>query len=202
MKRIRMFVLLVAAVSAIAVGAQEAEKPVPGICKHEFRLGVGDNFTDLFLAAWSPNEQRNRYFTPNIFIDYTYHFCPWFGLGLQVNTIWQGGDRRERFEGAEWHHYMGSNTSVMPVLRFTYFRVPKNNVALYSSVYGGYCIGVEQYDRTFYYRHGFAAGLTALGVSFGGGHWFGAAELGMLFGFGGTEQLGSRILSIAAGYRF
>lgn len=201
MKRIRMFVLLVAAVSAIAVGAQEAEKPVPGICKHEFRLGVGDNFTDLFIGAFHYYELRGNYTTPNIFLDYTYHVCPWFGLGLQVNTIWWGGENYEH-DGTFVGSYLYGNTSVMPVLRFTYFRVPKNNVALYSSVYGGYCAGIDKTNNKSVYTHGFAAGLTALGVSFGGEHWFGAAELGMLFGFGGNTQLGSRILSVAAGYRF
>lgn len=197
-----MFVLLVAAVSATAAGAQEAEKPVPGICRHEVRLGVGDNVSDIFLSAWSPDEHSSRYVLPNFFADYTYHFCRWFGMGLQINTIWLGGTARERMEGAEWYSYLYGNISVMPTFRFTYFRTPKNNVALYSSVYGGYCAGISRRDNTLYCGHGFSVGLTAVGVSFGGEHWFGAAEVGALFGSGDMLQLGSRILSVAAGYRF
>lgn len=50
-----------------AVKAQDANKPKPAYSKNEFRIGVGDNLTDLFLSGWSPTEKRNAYVLPNIF---------------------------------------------------------------------------------------------------------------------------------------
>lgn len=172
--------------------------------KQEFRIGAGDNLTDVRITRnrLINYEIGNNYITPNIFIDYSYHFCHWFALGVQINTIWWGGDANSPTQNRKSFSYLYGNTAIMPTFRFTYFRVPTNNVALYSSVYGGYCAGVEQEGNTCYYNHGWSAGVTALGVSFGGEHWFGAAELGALFGYAGNLQLGSRILSLAAGYRF
>ena len=42
---------------------------------------------------------------------------------------------------------------------------------------------------------------TALGISFGGEHLFGAFEIGGLFSTGPYEQICSRMLSMAIGYR-
>lgn len=199
-----MFLMLFAVIcgATTTLKAQESVRTLPDYCRNEFRIGVGDNLTDLFFSGWSPTEKRNAYVLPNIFVDYTHHFCHWFGLGLQVNTIWAGGDMRERNEGAEWQSYLYGGLSVMPSLRFTYFRAEKNNVALYSSVYGGYCLGIDKSADKQQCHHGFTAGATLLGVSFGGEHWFGATELGGLFGSAAGTQIGSRIISIAVGYRF
>lgn len=172
--------------------------------KHEFRLGFGDNFIDMYRTAKQNKlyDVCNNFITPNIFFDYMHDFNHWFSLGVQINTIWWGGDKSELALGSVTSSYLYGNTSVMPVCRFTYFRTGKDNISLYSSLYAGYCAGLEKERGTYYYSHGFAAGLTALGVSFGGEHCFATAELGALFSYGGNLQLGSRILSITVGYRY
>lgn len=183
---------------------QNAKHSMLPDCKRELRIGAGDNMVDMYVAAQASRYYNlcNNYITPNIFLDYTYHICHWFSLGVQINTIWWGGDASELTLGSVTRSYLYGNTAIMPTFRFTYFRVPTNNIALYSSVYGGYCAGIEKEGNTCYYNHGWSVGVTALGVSFGGEHWFGAAELGALFGYAGNLQLGSRIVSMAVGYRF
>ena len=54
------------------------------------------------------------------------------------------------------------------------------------------------------FRIGVGANLTDLFSSYEdrGEHWFGATELGGLFGSAAGTQIGSRIISIAVGYRF
>lgn len=172
--------------------------------KHEFRLGFGDSFVDMYRAAQQNRQYNvcNNFITPNMFLDYMHHFNRWFSLGVQINTMWWGGDKSEWTQDAVTHSYLYGNTAIMPVCRFTYFRTEKEHLSLYSSLYAGYCAGLEKERGTYYYSHGIAAGLTALGVSFGGEHCFAAAELGALFSYGGNLQLGSRILSITVGYRY
>ncbi len=54
------------------------------------------------------------------------------------------------------------------------------------------------------FRIGVGDNLTDLFRSYEdrGEHWFGATELGGLFGSAAGTQIGSRIISIAVGYRF
>lgn len=167
--------------------------------RHEVRVGAGGVLSEVFIGAFAYDERRNSFRVPNLYVDYMYHFNHWLSAGLQVNTTWNGGEERRRdIENAEWQPYLYGVVSFMPTVRFTYFHTDKNHVALYSALHAGYSIGI---DQNRYEGSGFTGGVTALGVSFGGEHLFGAFEIGALFGTEPYEQIGSRLLSLAIGYR-
>ena len=178
-----------------------AKKDLP--YRHEVRVGVGSVFSDVFIRAWGEDESRNTFWVPNLYADYMYHFNHWLSAGLQVNTTWYGGEERRRdIENAEWHSYLEGVVAFMPTVRFTYFHTDKNHVALYSALHAGYSVGMyQENNRICYGGSGFTGGVTALGVSFGGEHLFGAFEIGGLFSPFPYEQICSRALSFAIGYR-
>ena len=89
----------------------------------------------------------------------------------------------------------------MPTIRFTYFR--QRVLELYSALGVGYSLYLFEKSPA----HGMSLNATLLGVNVGNEHWYAEAELGSMqswaFTFPGTHGLyGSRLLSLAIGYRF
>lgn len=173
--------------------------------RHEVRIGWGD---PLFESATKyeithigrPNTEIS-YLTGHLFAEYQYAWLWWLSIGMQVDYGSMGwlDLRAPEYK----HNYY--NLSLLPTVRFSYYRYPW--VTLYSSVFVGLTInGGTEIDpirqvQTICYP-GF--GLTALGVQVGRNGFFGTLEMGGLCALHDRHNMAmllSRIFSISIGYR-
>lgn len=180
--------------------------------RHEVRIGYGDMIFESamkfeFPHIGRPNTQID-YLTGHFFAEYQYYWRWWLSSGMQIDWFQQGWhDRREiAIEGdnAPAHYYY--NLSVLPTIRFTFFR--SEWVNLYAAAFVGLCIngGTEEdfmtHRRTMCYP---AFGLTMFGLQFGKKGWYGAVEWGGLSALGSVDNiamLSSRILTVSLLYQF
>ena len=184
---------------------------------HEVRIGWGDM---LFETAAFPNTPENAWantavsstypytakqnhrYTGHIFTEYQYRILPWLGVGAQVDfegIFWTQITRTGNtvYKSSESRNY---NLVILPTVRFTYLH--HNWINLYS----GIGIGINTaFDNLGAAEAAPALNLNLLGMSVGNKNWFGCVELGLLNAMLAPSKiymLGSRLLSISAGYRF
>lgn len=195
-----------------------------GYPKQEVRLSVGDmcfesviwhNQIHCDYSHSAPDSapgwyrEKNHYsYTPHIAVDYSYSVRPWLGVGVVAD-----------FQMTFWHSEVYNNTNglvrfskenfynlcLMPQLRFNYFR--REHVGLYSAIAAGLDInGGTEVDiagnRT---AVGAGADIRFLGIQAGGGHWWGFAELGGLYGIRNTNaiyMMNSAIVKAGISYKF
>lgn len=198
--------------------------------RHELRIGIGDallgqmGITGSYYNSMPPppppldgipteelhNQLTHQYksfgrqhILPHFFLGYQYRFNSWFGLGFQMDMtgITQNGIIRDGYGQTFGSCKQNSfQMALIPEVRFTYFH--REHVNLYSAV----GLGVAM-DLTNIPNYGIesdwspALSGTLLGVSWGGEHWFGAAELGYLFE-PPMEVLAHKLVSLSFGYRF
>ena len=141
----------------------------------------------------------------HLFLGYRYDVNSWFSAGAEVDWfyLWSNSVHRNGYgEIVGTYDYHLHQLTIMPSIRFTYFRRPL--VELYS----GLGLGYTMYEGSYGVQHGFTFSPTLFGVNVGNEHWFGEVELGGMatvttswFGNPGV-LFSSRLLSVAVGYRF
>jgi len=183
--------------------------------RYEVRVGYGDPIFESamkyeFTHIGKPNA-RVDYVTGHIFTEFQYSFLWWLSVGMQLDYSGEGWhDRRELAEElytgaiAPRHYYY--NLSLLPTVRFTYYRSPWVNLYCALSpgmtINGGTETDLVRKTKTICYP---AVGLTAIGVQVGQKGWFGTFELGglsALLSKNDIVMLSSRMLSVSLGYRF
>lgn len=154
--------------------------------------------------------------TGNIFLGYRYQLTPLIGLGIEANLLVANdcfymvdGYRTTVNQHAENQLI---NLSLMPTVRFTYYR--QRVLELYSALGVGYNYVTYSYATPSNWNeldvsHGMSLNATLFGVNVGGEHWYAEAELGSLcsWSFMWPQSTwgplyGSRLLSVAFGFRF
>ncbi len=188
--------------------------------RHEVRFGVGDMMFETLM--WNNQlhkqyasdalslfpEKRDYWYLPHFSAEYSCHFLPWLSVGCILDfqmTGWttyvyngqneQVGTSKENF----------TNLCIMPVARFNYFR--REHVGLYSALAVGIDFngGTELDGFGKHTQVGVAADLRLIGVTIGGGHWWGYAELGGIFALRNTGTLfllGSELVKCGVSYKF
>ena len=154
----------------------------------------------------------------HFFLGYRFQLTPLVGLGLEAD-VFASTDHFHMVDGYRTtvnEHAKNQliHFTLMPTVRFTYYR--QRMVELYSSVGVGYtfskftsAVPIEWGNGVESNTQGVALSTTLFGVNIGGKHWFAEAELGSLCTFPvyWPESTlgpiyGSRLLSVAVGYRF
>ena len=156
--------------------------------------------TDCRVITYSGPNQFGH-----LFLGYRYDVNSWLSAGAEVDWfyLWSNSVHRNGYgEIVGTYDYHLHQLTIMPSIRFTYFRRPL--VELYS----GLGLGYTMYEGSYGVQHGFTFSPTLFGVNVGNEHWFGEVELGGMatvttswFGEPGV-LFSSRILSAAVGYRF
>lgn len=154
------------------------------------------------------NRIVKTYSEPNqfghLFLSYRYGVNSWLSAGVEVDWLYLSGNEECRNGYGEFvvnNPYGLHQLTIMPSIRFTYFRRPL--VELYSGLDLGYTIYAHPYVS-----HGFTIYPALFGVNVGNEHWFAEVELGTMLTLA-TPWIGrvgllfsSRMVSAAVGYRF
>ncbi len=167
--------------------------------RHEVRLGWGDMLFET--AVWHSTRHTDDYrYTGHLFAEYQYHPKSWLSVGMIADyeqVLW-----RQLDDNSQHTFY---NIGLLPTVRFTYYF--HEYVNLYSALFVGLNVNGGS-DRDFRNRLVACApafGITALGVSVGKAHWFGAVEIGGLNALVSKDEIymvGSRLFTASVGYRF
>ena len=187
---------------------------------HEVRIGWGDMLFEMLVWHESayptalPEQYMEVYneqfrYTQHWFAEYMYNASYWYSLGCLVDysgVLWDKVMRNGRGEelSRDKNHWF-SNISIVPTIRFSYYRSPY--VSLYSSLGVGLNINTGS-ELDFKGRHTAmvpVVNISLLGVRVGHGRWFGAVELGGMISLLSTNEvymLGSRLFTASFGYCF
>jgi len=179
--------------------------------RNEIRIGWADFFFESAMqyefTKIGKTNARTDYLTGHFFGEYQYHWLNWLSSGMQVDFFQAGWhDRRELATDAKAAGHNYYNLSLLPTVRFTWFR--SEYVDLYSSVMAGLCVnsGTERDEmtgeRTLCYP---AFGLTMAGCEVGKNGWYGSVEWGGLNALRDIYTIvmaSSRIVSVSVGYKF
>lgn len=190
---------------------------------HQIRLGVGDWFFDTVAFPDTPHrpysmapgdmtfmEQQDHRFIPHLFIEYDWTPSKRWGFGVMLD-----------FFGFRWNNVTyktGSDTpietspehcenwAVMGHVRYNWY-TKNEKWKVYSALHAGLDVNTgsetDMYGKTT--EIGFAFSPTLLGVQYGYGHFFAAAEIGSHFALKDALNLYSalsKIVTISAGVRF
>ena len=187
---------------------------------HEIRIGWGDMLFEMLV--WYPDayptllpetyvdtyDEHFRY-TQHWFAEYLYNASYWYSIGCMVDysgVLWDRVTRNGRGEelNREKNHWF-SNISIVPTIRFSYYRSPY--VSLYSSL--GIGLNINTGSEIDYKGRRTAmapvVNISLLGMRVGHGRWFGAVELGGMISLLGTNEvymLGSRLFTVSVGCSF
>lgn len=187
---------------------------------HEVRIGWGDMLFEMLVWHESayptalPEQYMEVYneqfrYTQHWFAEYMYNASYWYSLGCLVDysgVLWDKVMRNGRGEelSRDKNHWF-SNISIVPTIRFLYYRSPY--VSLYSSLGVGLNINTGS-ELDFKGRRTAmvpVVNISLLGVRVGHGRWFGAVELGGMISLLSTNEvymLGSRLFTASFGYCF
>ena len=187
---------------------------------HEVRIGWGDMLFEMLVWHESayptalPEQYMEVYneqfrYTQHWFAEYMYNASYWYSLGCLVDysgVLWDKVMRNGRGEelSRDKNHWF-SNISIVPTIRFSYYRSPY--VSLYSSLGVGLNINTGS-ELDFKGRRTAmvpVVNISLLGVRVGHGRWFGAVELGGMISLLSTNEvymLGSRLFTASFGYCF
>lgn len=185
--------LILAIMLPLSLPAQQKGYPI-----HEFRLGWGDMGFEKAAYHDSRENVGYRHFG-HIFAGYRYSFNGWLAAGLDVdfsNVRWQSA--------ADASNHDFQNISIIPSVRFTYFR--KGIVTMYSGLGVGLNVNTGS-DMDFRGLKTVCAPVfnpVLYAISLNYKNWFGTFELGPLVSLNGKNEiymLGSRMISISIGYR-
>lgn len=187
---------------------------------HEVRIGWGDMLFEMLVWHESayptalPEQYMEVYneqfrYTQHWFAEYMYNASYWYSLGCLVDysgVLWDKVMRNGSGEelSRDKNHWF-SNISIVPTIRFSYYRSPY--VSLYSSLGVGLNINTGS-ELDFKGRRTAmvpVVNISLLGVRVGHGRWFGAVELGGMISLLSTNEvymLGSRLFTASFGYCF
>lgn len=218
MKRILTYILLLCLAAAPAFSETRVDRAV---MPHEIRAGWGDMLFETLMwhnpnavintmpAEWSKTYDEQFRYHQHLFLEYQYRFNYWLGIGGMVDVGEVGWDqvtrngRGEELSRDQNHYFY--NISIMPTIRFTYFRHEYLN--LYSGLGIGVCIngGTETNVHGQHTEAGAAVNITALGMSVNYQRYFAAVEFGGLYGLRNANTIymaGSRMFTASVGARF
>ncbi len=164
---------------------------------------------DEFLRNYRVVETGRMHTFGHFFLGYRYQFTPVVSFGADIDFLSMHRENKV-YNGYKTYLVVGQgpcryeelkHLTLMPTIRFTYFR--QRVLELYSALGVGYSLYLFEKSPA----HGMSLNATLLGVNVGNEHWYAEAELGSMqswaFSFPGTHGLyGSRLLSVAVGYRF
>ena len=187
---------------------------------HEVRIGWGDMLFEMLVWHESayptalPEEYIAIYneqfrYTQHWFAEYMYNASYWYSIGCMLDfsgVLWDEVTRNGHGQvlTREKSHWF-SNISIVPTIRFSYYRSPY--VSLYSSLGVGLNINTGS-ELDFKGRRTAmvpVVNISLLGVRVGHGRWFGAVELGGMISLLSTNEvymLGSRLFTASFGYCF
>ena len=187
---------------------------------HEVRIGWGDMLFEMLVWHESayptalPEEYMAIYneqfrYTQHWFAEYMYNASYWYSIGCMLDfsgVLWDEVTRNGHGQvlTREKNHWF-SNISIVPTIRFSYYRSPY--VSLYSSLGVGLNINTGS-ELDFKGRRTAmvpVVNISLLGVRVGHGRWFGAVELGGMISLLSTNEvymLGSRLFTASFGYCF
>ena len=188
--------------------------------RHQVRIGWGDMLFETMAFHASPvhyypvpealpanfttKEKHSYTYTGHLFAEYQYRASRVVRVGamLDVEGIFWKEDSYDRY-----HNQTGVTVPVrnydivvMPTVRFDYFN--KEYVSLYSGLGAGLLVALDNHGGC---EPAPAFNLNLIGVQVGHGHWWGAAELGLLSALTGGDRiymLGSRLISFSLNYRW
>lgn len=208
MKKLLLLLLLLPSIMGMAETRETC-----ALHKHELRIGWGDPMYETMRWKDETNRmemamhaRQNYRYTGHFFGEYIYRVNHWFGLGAQVdfgatlfdyNSYCLKNGKQELASSEPRYFY---DVCIMPSFRFTYFH--SDWVNLYSGLQVGLGVHADYLNRS---EFGAAVGVTALGVSVGREHWFGAAEFGGISNIQSLTaiyMLWSRWFTLSVGYRF
>lgn len=187
---------------------------------HEVRIGWGDMLFEMLVWHESayptalPEQYMEVYneqfrYTQHWFAEYMYNASYWYSIGCMLDfsgVLWDEVTRNGHGQvlTREKSHWF-SNISIVPTIRFSYYRSPY--VSLYSSLGVGLNINTGS-ELDFKGRRTAmvpVVNISLLGVRVGHGRWFGAVELGGMISLLSTNEvymLGSRLFTASFGYCF
>jgi len=185
-----------------------AKTPMPwDSLRHEIRVGWGDPIFESAMMYEFPHIGKPNtdvtYLTGHCFAEYQYYWLPWLSSGLIFDYTGMGW-RDKRDASQKNHCYY--DISILPTVRFTYYRHPW--VKLYSAVMVGLTInGGTEYDpvKKSYTNCYPGIGITTLGMQVGQKGFYGAVEIGglsALMNFKDIALLSSRMFTLSVGYKF
>lgn len=214
-RKICMAFLLLAGFSAAA------QQKTASFYKHEISVGAGDM---LFETVQWHNQVHREYgqmrpgvdlfentgysYTPHLFIEYYYRVADWLNIGFDYDmqyTSW----REDHYDASgikttstPQHFY---NVCMMPSLRFNY--LIRKHLNLYSTISVGMDINGGTMADCFGNKTivGAAADLRLIGFRFGGGHYWGFVDLGLLAALKDQNTiflLGSELCRVGFTYKF
>lgn len=215
-------VWLAVALMLLAQVAHAESKEMRALHPHELRVGWGDPLFET--VAFHPSmhrdytfvhpgfvyqERQNYHYSGHVVAEYQYRPNKWFGVGVQADysqftwddLTYEGGSNVP----TEEVHQMCYNVAVMPTLRLTYLH--HYWVDLYSEIGLGLLLngGTEKNDKGRTMEAGLAADVAVLGCSVGTNRFFGALEVGGLFGLQSLDRcylIGARLVTASIGVRF
>lgn len=175
--------------------------------RHEVRVGWGDPIFESAMKYEFPHIGKPNidvtYLTGHFFAEYQYYWLKWLSTGMIVDYSGEGWHDVREATPINHSYY---NLSILPTVRFTYYRHPW--VTLYSALMVGVTIngGTEDnhisHKKTVCYP---GLGLTALGVQVGQKGFYGAVEIGGLSALNSMSDIAlfsSRMLTVSVGYKF
>ena len=189
----------------------------PPSSRHSVRLGWGDMLFETLAfhpsapEQYSPSLLPENYrstrtsdyrYTGHIFGEYMYSLTDVTSVGIQADfegIFWKEGtyDRnRNAVNGVR--NVDNYNLTLLPTVRFTYFR--RDWVSLYSGVSVGLLMA---FDNQHQFELAPALLLNPIGARFGKGNWGGFVELGGLNALKGANDIymfASRLVSVGVNY--
>lgn len=196
MKKLLLIITLLAVTLTAARAQQKSE--CAKILSPIVRVGWGDMMFET--AAWHQSATDYNYnHIGHFFAEYQHPLLDWIGVGFKAD--WS----MVSWENAQPGNHNFHNISMMPEVRFTYFR--RGRVEMYSGLGVGLNINtgteLDWKNRTTACAPAFD--LTLYGVSVGCEHWFCSFEIGGLNSFNNFKNevymVGSRIFTVSIGYR-
>ena len=191
------------------------------VWNHELRIGWGDQLFESLvwhnpttvIKSLSPelrfvNEENFRY-RQHLWAEYQYSASHWFSVGMkldmsEVSWVLVTRDGQGQVVSTDNGHYF-YNVEIMPVMRFTYFRLDWVN--LFLSLGGGLAIngGTEPGPKGNKTVFGWAADVTLLGATFNYKRAFIGLEYGGIYAMQSTNNiflLKSAMFRASIGVRF
>lgn len=201
MKRFALSALTVL-LASLTLSAQDSVQ----FPRHEVRIGWGDMAFE-HGAFYNTYSKSNYRYAGHFFGEYQYAVANWFGVGFEADyeqVTWDvNASQGQTLPTPEKDHFF-YNLTLMPTLRFTYFR--KGAVTMYSGLGFGLTVngGSDLDYKGRKVTSSPALGITAYGISVGWGKVFIAAELGGLNAMVSKDEIymaASRLLSLSIGLR-
>lgn len=189
--------------------------------KHEISVGAGDMFFETIMwhnqvhREYGPIgseidlfENTDYSYTPHFFIEYYYRVTEWLNIGFDYDmqyTSWKENHYDASGAGTTVSDENFYNICMMPSIKFNYLN--RNHFNMYSTISVGVDINGGTKADCFGNKTltGVAADLRLLGFRFGGGHYWGFVDFGLLASMKDQNTIfliGSELIRVGFTYKF